>query len=82
VDVQTVGPGEVVGWSWVVPPHRWQFEARARDAVSGIVFDAAWLREQCESDHQLGYFLLQHLVTVLAGRLAATRLQLLDLPRA
>jgi CRP/FNR family cyclic AMP-dependent transcriptional regulator len=81
VDVQTVGPGEVVGWSWVVPPHRWQFEARARDAVSGIVFDAAWLREQCEHDHQLGYFLLQHLVTVLAGRLAATRLQSLDRPK-
>ncbi len=78
VDVQTVGPGEVVGWSWVVPPHRWQFEARARDAVAGIVFDAAWLRDQCERDHQLGYVLLQHLVTVLAGRLAATRLQFLD----
>ncbi len=79
VEVQTVGPGEVVGWSWLVPPHRWQFEARARDAVAGIVFDGEWLRDQCEKDHQLGYFLLKHLVTVLAGRLASTRMQLLDL---
>jgi CRP-like cAMP-binding protein len=78
VEVQTVGPGEVVGWSWLVPPHRWQFEARAKDAVAGLAFDAAWLRQQCEEDHQLGYYLLRHLVTVLAGRLAATRRKLLD----
>jgi CRP/FNR family cyclic AMP-dependent transcriptional regulator len=78
VEVQTVGPGEVVGWSWLVPPHRWQFEGRARDAVSGVAFDAAWLRQQCERDHQLGYFLLNRMVAVLGSRLAATRLQLLD----
>ncbi len=79
VDVQTIGPGEVVGWSWLVPPHRWQFAAQARDAVSGLRFDAQWLRDQCEQDYHLGYILLQHLVTVLASRLAATRLQMLDI---
>jgi CRP-like cAMP-binding protein len=78
VEVQTAGPGDVVGWSWMVPPYRWQFEARAKDAVSGIALDAAWLRDQCEQDYQLGYHLLKHLATVLATRLAATRLQLLD----
>ncbi len=78
VEVQTVGPGEVIGWSWLVPPYRWQFEGRARDAVAGMAFDAAWLREKCECDHQLGYFLLRQMVTVLGSRLAATRLQLLD----
>jgi CRP-like cAMP-binding protein len=81
VEVQTVGPGEVVGWSWLVPPHRWQFEARARDAVAGIAFDAEWLREKCAQDYQLGYLLLQHLLTVLAGRLAATRRKLTELPQ-
>jgi CRP-like cAMP-binding protein len=78
VPVQTVGPGEVVGWSWLVPPHRWQFECRALDTVGGIAFDAEWLREKCEQDHELGYHLLKQLVAVMAGRLAATRLQLLD----
>jgi CRP-like cAMP-binding protein len=78
IEVQTVGPGEVVGWSWLVPPHRWQFEARARDAVAGIAFDAEWLRNLCEHDQPFGYYLLKHMVIVLAGRLAATRLQLLD----
>lgn len=76
--IQTLGPGEVVGWSWLLPPFRWQFDARASDAVQGWVLDAAWLREQCEQDHDLGYHVLKQLVAVLSGRLAATRLQQLD----
>jgi CRP/FNR family cyclic AMP-dependent transcriptional regulator len=74
--IQTVGPGEIVGWSWLVPPHRWQFECQALTPVQGIVFDAEWLREKCEQDHELGYHLLKELLAVIAGRLAATRLQL------
>jgi len=69
-----VGPGEVVGWSWLLKPHRWQFDCRAADRVQGLMFDADWLREQCESDHELGYHLLKHLLAVVASRLAATRL--------
>lgn len=79
VPIQTVEPGEIVGWSWLVPPHRWQFDCHASDAVRGLAFDAEWLREKCEQDHELGYHLLKQLVTVIADRLAATRLQLLDL---
>ena len=69
-----VGPGEVVGWSWLLPPHRWQFDCRAADPVQGLMFDAEWLRDQCECDHELGYHLLKHLLAVVASRLAATRL--------
>lgn len=78
VPIQTVGPGECVGWSWLIPPNRWQFDCRAVDSVSGLVFDAAWLRKKCEDDHELGYHLLRQLVAVMANRLAATRFQLLD----
>jgi CRP-like cAMP-binding protein len=79
VPIQTVGPGEMVGWSWLVPPHRWQFDCRATVPVQGWVVDAAWLREKCEQDHELGYYLLKQLVAVIGNRLAATRLQLLDI---
>jgi CRP/FNR family transcriptional regulator, cyclic AMP receptor protein len=79
VPIQTVGPGEIVGWSWLVPPHRWQFDCRAMDAVKGLDLDAEWLREKCEQDYELGYHLLKQLLTVVANRLAATRLQLLDI---
>ena len=79
VSIQTVGAGEIVGWSWVVSPYCWQFDCRAVDTVQGLAFDAQWLREKCEQDHELGYQLLRQLVTVIANRLAATRLQLLDI---
>jgi CRP-like cAMP-binding protein len=79
VPIQTVGAGEVVGWSWLLPPYRWQFDARATLAVQGLAFDAAWLREQCEQDHELGYQLLKQLLAVVSSRLAATRVQRLDI---
>lgn len=73
--ITEVGPGEVVGWSWVLPPHCWQFDCRARDEVQGLSLDAHWLRDQCETDHELGYHLLKHLLAVVANRLATTRLR-------
>jgi CRP-like cAMP-binding protein len=79
VPIQTAGAAEVVGWSWLLPPYRWQFDARAIDTVQGLAFDAAWLREQCEQDHELGYQLLKQLLAVVSSRLAATRVQRLDI---
>ena len=75
VVIQTVGPGEVVGWSWLLPPYRWQFGARAAGPVRGISFDGEWLRTLCEQDYELGYHLLKELLAVVGGRLAATRRQ-------
>ncbi len=71
--IQTVGPSEVVGWSWLVPPHRWQFRCRAIEEVEGISFNAQWLRDLCERDESLGYHLLKQLVTIVAQRLAGAR---------
>jgi CRP/FNR family cyclic AMP-dependent transcriptional regulator len=78
VNLQTIGPGEVVGWSWIVPPHRWHFDVRATGPASALCFDAEWLRDQCERDHELGYHLLWQLLAVVAERVSATRLKLLD----
>jgi CRP/FNR family transcriptional regulator, cyclic AMP receptor protein len=72
-EVCQVGPGEVVGWSWVVPPYRWQFTCQAVGEVTGIRFNADWLRQRGEEHHELGYVILQHLLAVVANRLAATR---------
>jgi CRP-like cAMP-binding protein len=77
--IQTVGPGEILGWSWLVEPHVWQFDGRVQETVQGIKLDGEWLREKCEQDHELGYHLLRQLLSVLATRLSSTRRQLLDL---
>jgi CRP-like cAMP-binding protein len=71
--VQRVGPGEIVGWSWLVPPHSWQFDAMADEEVHGYRFEGAWLRDLCERDHGVGHVLWEYVASVLASRLAATR---------
>jgi CRP-like cAMP-binding protein len=76
--VQTLGAGDVGGWSWLTPPYVWQFDARALEPVQAIRLDGVELRRRLEQDHELGYQVLKRLVEVIGGRLSATRLQLLD----
>lgn len=78
VTFQTVTEGEVVGVSWLIPPYRWTYDARALDPVRAIAMDAACLRQKCEADHDLGYEMMKRFVPVLVQRLQATRLQILD----
>jgi CRP-like cAMP-binding protein len=78
VTIQTVDDGDVVGWSWLFPPYRWHFDARALDSVRAVAFDGACLRRKCEEDHSLGFELLGRFSPVMLERLQATRMQLLD----
>ena len=75
---QTLGEGEVVGVSWLIPPYRWTFDAKALELVRAIALNAACLRNKCESDHHLGYEMMKRFMPVLIQRLQATRLQILD----
>jgi CRP/FNR family cyclic AMP-dependent transcriptional regulator len=77
--VQTIGEGEMLGWSWLLPPYRWHFGARALQPVRALVFDGKCLRTKCEEDHDLGYEILKRFTHIISERLDATRLQLLDL---
>jgi CRP-like cAMP-binding protein len=78
VTFQTVGAGEIVGVSWLLPPYRWSYDARAIDLVRAIAMDAKCLRDKCDSDHDLGYDMMLRFVPVLVNRLQATRMQILD----
>ena len=75
----THGSGDVVGWSWLFPPYRWAFGARAVEDTSAIALDGACLRAKCDDDGDLGYRLMRRFARLLTDELAATRLQLLDL---
>jgi CRP-like cAMP-binding protein len=77
--LQTVHNDEILGWSWMVPPYEWAFDARAISLVRAITFDAACLRGKCDSNHELGYRLMQKIMPVMANRLAAARLQMVDM---
>jgi CRP-like cAMP-binding protein len=76
--IETLHEGDVVGWSWLVPPHRWHFDGRAIGEVQAIAFDAACLRGKAEADPALGYALLQRFAQLMVERLQAARLRLLD----
>jgi CRP/FNR family transcriptional regulator, cyclic AMP receptor protein len=76
--IETLGEGAVVGWSWLFPPYRWSFDARAMEQTRVIAFDGACLRGKCDEDKSLGYELMQRFAAVMLDRLQATRLQLLD----
>jgi len=76
--IQTVDKGDVLGWSWLVPPYRWRFDARALELTRAIALDGRCLRRKSEEDHNFGYELLRRFSTIIVERLEATRLQLLD----
>ena len=82
ITVQTVGEGDVLGWSWLIPPYRWRFDARALELTRAIALDGICLRTKSEEDHDLGYELLKRFSNIIVERLEATRLQLLDIYRA
>lgn len=78
ITVQTVGEGDVLGWSWLIPPYRWRFDARALELTRAIALDGKCLRTKSEEDYDLGYELLKRFSNIIVERLEATRLQLLD----
>ena len=76
--IETLHEGDVVGWSWLFEPYRWEFDARATRPTATVSFDGACLRGKCQEDHELGYQLMRRFAALLIDRLQATRLQLLD----
>jgi CRP/FNR family cyclic AMP-dependent transcriptional regulator len=82
INIETIGEGDVLGWSWLVSPYLWRFDARALDLTRALVLDGKCLRGKCESDHHLGYALLNRFAHIIDRRLQATRIQLLDIYRA
>jgi CRP/FNR family cyclic AMP-dependent transcriptional regulator len=79
VVLDTLDDGDVVGWSWMVPPYRWTFDARAVTDISAVAFDAACLRAKCEADPAIGYELTKRFVTVMNHRLQSARVRMLNM---
>jgi CRP-like cAMP-binding protein len=73
VPVQTMGAGDVLGWSWLFPPYRWHFDARALEPTTAIFVYGTRLREACEQDPAFGYELMKRMAQVVIQRLQITR---------
>jgi len=74
----TLGEGEILGWSWLFPSHRYKFSARNLEPTRAFAIDGQCLRAKAEQDHDLGYDLLNRWAPVVERALEATRLQLIN----
>ena len=79
VAIEEIGPGDLLGWSWMFPPHVWHFTARAVESTTAIFFYGTILREYCERDHSLGYELFKRMSPIILRRLQAAREKILSL---
>ena len=78
IPIQTLGPGNDLGWSWLFPPYSLHFSARAVKPTRTIFFYGTRLREQCEQDHELGYQLMKRIAEVATQSLRATQRRLMQ----
>jgi len=79
VVIEEIGPGDLLGWSWMFPPHVWHFTARAIEPTEAIFFYGTILREYCERDHSLGFQLFKRISPIMLRRLQAAREKMLSL---
>ena len=77
--VETLGAGDLVGWSWIFPPHRWVYDVEVLERTRLVAIDAVCLRDKCSADPAFGYRVMHRFAQVVVERLQATRLRLLDL---
>ncbi|MCC0099734.1 cyclic nucleotide-binding domain-containing protein [Streptomyces flavotricini] len=77
--VENLGPGELVGWSWLFPPYTWQLSAEAMTPVRSYEFDATAVRMMMDADPAFGSAIGHWVGRVLAMRLQQTRTRLIDL---
>jgi len=80
IQVETLGAGDVLGWSWILPPYELHYSARAIESTQAIALDGKTLRTRCEEDHDLGYEMMKRFALVIVHRLAATRARFLKFP--
>ncbi len=77
VTLQTLGEGDLLGWSWLIAPYRWRFEALTITPVEMIVVDGAKLRKTCEKDCDFGFAMMGRVALVIGERLKASRLNMM-----
>lgn len=73
LDLQDIGPGQIAGWSWLIPPNRWHFQARAHSAIEYLEFDGAAVLARCEQNPRFGYEVVMRFSALMSERLEFAR---------
>ena len=77
--INSPGPDDLVGWSWILPPATWRYDVRVTEDVSAIAFDAECVRKKCDEDFEFGYYVYREILKIVIERLMASRIQMLDM---
>ncbi len=78
LEVQTLGKDDVLGWSWLIAPYKWTFEAKANSDSRVLIFDGSTLLKVCEKDTDFGYALMKRFAGLMSERLHAARLKMME----
>jgi CRP/FNR family transcriptional regulator, cyclic AMP receptor protein len=78
LEIQTLGEGQMLGWSWLIPPYRWNFQARALEDSDLLEFDGSAILARCEKDPKFGFELFKRFAALMSERLDAARQKMMD----
>lgn len=78
LELQELGDGAILGWSWLIAPYRWSFQARAEVPSEVIEFDGKAILERCERNPSFGYELLKRFSSLMSERLEFARRRMMD----
>lgn len=79
INVETIEGGSVLGWSWLVFPYHWHFDAHVKQPTRAIALNGQCIRKKFEKDNGLGYEMMKRFLPVITERLQATRIQMQDI---
>jgi CRP-like cAMP-binding protein len=78
LELQELGPGAALGWSWLIAPHTWSFQARAKTAAELLEFDGNAILARCEQDPHFGYEVLKRFAALMSERLHFARRKMME----
>ncbi len=78
ITIGTMSEGDVVGFSWLLPPYELRFDIHALAASRALMFDGRCLRGKCVTDPEFGHELLSRFARIMVNRIEAMSLQLMD----
>ena len=78
LQIQSLGAGELVGWSWLISPYRWDFQARAEEDAELLEFDGRIVLEHCEQEPAFGYHIYKQFAGLMSERLSEARQRMMD----
>jgi CRP/FNR family transcriptional regulator, cyclic AMP receptor protein len=78
LEIQALGKDQVVGWSWLIPPYKWNFQAVAEEDSELLMFDGSAILARCEREPKFGYELLKKFAALMSVRLDVARQKMMD----